>query len=64
MFSIFSEAFKSRNKEGIISEFTFIGAKESSVEKYERIKNDLFASVKFVSDVISVKRDKENKTRA
>ena len=61
MFSNFSEAIKSRNKEGIKSEFTFIGVKESSVEKYEKIKDDLFATVKFVAEVISVKKDKENK---
>ena len=61
MFSNFSEAIKSRNKEGINSEFTFIGVKESSVEKYEKIKDDLFATVKFVAEVISVKKDKENK---
>ena len=61
MFSNFSEAIKSRNKEGIKSEFTFIGIKESSVEKYEKIKDDLFATVKFVAEVISVKKDKENK---
>ena len=61
MFSNFSDAIKSRNKENIKSEFTFIGVKESSVEKYERIKDNLFATVKFVAEVISVKRDKENK---
>ena len=61
MFSNFSEAIKSRNKEGIKSEFTFIGVKESSVEKYEKIKDNLFATVKFVAEVISVKKDKENK---
>ncbi len=61
MFSNFSEAIKSRNKENIKSEFTFIGVKESSVEKYEKIKDDLFATVKFVAEVISVKRDKDNK---
>ena len=61
MFSNFSEAIKSRNKEGINSEFTFIGVKESSVEKYERIKDNLFATVKFVAEVISVKKNKENK---
>ena len=48
-------------KNNIKSEFTFIGVKESKVEKYEKIKNELFASVKFVSEVISVKKDKENK---
>ena len=61
MFSNFSEAIKSRNKENIKSEFTFIGVKESSVEKYEKIKDNLFATVKFVAEVISVKKDKDNK---
>ena len=61
MFSNFSDAIKSRNKEGIISEFTFIGIKESSVENYEKIKDNLFATVKFVAEVISVKKDKDNK---
>ena len=61
MFSNFSEAIKVRNKDNIKSEFTFIGIKESSVEKYEKIKDNLFTTVKFVAEVISVKRDKENK---
>ena len=60
MFSNFSDAIKSRNKEGITSEFTFVGVKESSVEKYEKIKDNLFATVKFVAEVISVKKDKDN----
>ena len=57
----FEEAIAERDKNNIKSEFTFIGIKESNVEKYEKVKNDLFASVKFVSEVISVKKDKENK---
>ena len=61
MFSNFSEASKSRNKVGIKSEFTFIGVKESSVEKYDKLGENLFATVKFVAEVISVKKDKENK---
>ncbi len=61
MFSNFSDAIKSRDKEGIKSEFTFIGVKESSVEKYEKIRDNLFATVKFAAEVISVKKDKENK---
>ena len=61
MFSNFSDAIKSRNKDGVKSEFTFIGIKESSVEKYEKIKDNLFATVKFVAEVISVKKDKEDK---
>ena len=61
MFSNFSEAIKVRNKENIKSDFTFIGVKDSSVEKYEKIKDNLFATVKFVAEVISVKKDKDNK---
>ena len=61
MFSNFSEAIKTRNKEGIKSEFTFIGVKESSLEKYDKINENLFATVKFVAEVISLKKDKEDK---
>ncbi len=57
----FEQAIRARNKENIKSEFTFVGVKKSSVEKYEKIKNELFASVKFVSEVISVKKDKDDK---
>ena len=57
----FDQAIQARRKENIKSEFTFIGMKESNVEKYEKIKNELFASVKFVSEVISVKKDKDGK---
>ena len=52
----FSGAIDARNKEKIESEFTFIGIKESSVEKYEKVKDDLSATVKFVAEVISVKK--------
>ena len=57
----FEQAIVERNKKNIKSEFTFIGMKDSSVEKYEKIKNELFASVKFVSEVISVKKDVNGK---
>ena len=61
MSSSFAEAIDVRNKENIKSEFTFIGIKESSLENYKKAKNDLFATVKFVSEVISVKKDKDDK---
>jgi len=57
----FEEAISARKKNNIKSEFTFIGIKKADVEKYEKIKNDLFVSVKFISEVIAVKKDKENK---
>ena len=34
--------------------------KESDLEKYEKIKTNLYATVKFVSEIISVKKDKED----
>ena len=57
----FIGAIEARNNEKIKSEFTFIGVKESSVEKYEKVRDDIFATVKFVAEVISVKKDKDNK---
>jgi predicted lipid-binding transport protein (Tim44 family) len=57
----FSSAIEVRNNDKIISEFTFIGIKESSVEKYEKAKDEIFATVKFVAEVISVKKNNDNK---
>jgi len=57
----FERAITEREKQGIKSELTFIGMKNSSLEKYETIQNNIFATVKFVSDIISVKKDKEDK---
>jgi predicted lipid-binding transport protein (Tim44 family) len=59
MNSNFSGAIETRNKEKIKSEFTFIGIKESSVEKYEKVRDDLSATVKFVAEVISVKKKED-----
>ena len=61
MNSNFSGAIETRNLDKVKSEFTFIGIKESSVEKYEKITDDIFATVKFVAEVISVKKDKDDK---
>ena len=61
MASSFEEAIKQRQNNNIKSEITFIGIKETNLEKFERVKNNFFATVKFVSEIISVKRDKDNK---
>jgi|TARA_B100002051_G_C16375512_1_gene457892 predicted lipid-binding transport protein (Tim44 family) len=61
MASNFEEAIKQRQSNNIKSELTFIGIKETNLEKFERVKNNFFATVKFVSEIISVKRDKDNK---
>ena len=56
----FNQAISDREDKGIKSELTFIGMKESNLEKYEKIQGNIFATVKFVSDIISVKKDKSN----
>jgi predicted lipid-binding transport protein (Tim44 family) len=61
IFSNFEQAIEQRNNENIKSELTFIGVKESNVEKFEKIKNDFFATVKIVCEIISVKKDKNDK---
>ena len=60
MSSSFGQAIAQRNKENIKSELTFIGMKESRLEKFEKIKSEFYATVKFVSEIISVKKDKNN----
>ena len=56
----FNQAISEREDKGIKSELTFIGMKDSNLEKYEKIQDNIFATVKFVSDIISVKKDKDN----
>ena len=57
----FDQAIEQRKKHGITSELTFIGFKESNIEKFEKIKNEFYATVKFVSEIVSVKKDSDNK---
>ena len=59
IYANFEQAINNRNKEKIKSELTFIGFKESNVEKFEKIKNDLVATVKIICEIISVKKDKD-----
>ena len=54
----FEQAIDHRKKENIKSELTFIGIKESSIEKFEKTTNQLATTVKIISEIISVKKDK------
>jgi predicted lipid-binding transport protein (Tim44 family) len=56
----FEQAIAQREKEDIKSELTFIGVKGSSVEKFEKINNEFVATVKIVSEIISIKKDKND----
>ena len=54
----FNQAISDREDKGIKSELTFIGMKESNLEKFEKVQDNIFATVKFVSDIISLKKTK------
>ena len=56
----FESAIEDRNSKNIKSELTFIGVKSSVIEKFEKTATALFFTVKFVSEIISVKKDKDN----
>jgi len=58
IFENFENAIDHRNKENIKSELTFIGFKESKVEKFEKTKDEFCYTVKIVCEIISVKKDK------
>ncbi len=58
IFDNFENAIDHRNNENIKSELTFIGFKESKVEKFEKIKDEFCYTVKIVCEIISVKKDK------
>ena len=58
IFNSFEQAIDHRNKENIKSELTFVGFKESKVEKFEKIKDEYFSTVKIICEIISVKKDK------
>ena len=56
----FEQAINHRSSENIQSELTFIGVKESTIEKFEKINSDFIATVKIICEIISVKKDKNN----
>ena len=57
----FNIAIEERESKKIKSELTFVGIKSSSIEKFEKTSEALFFTVKFVSEIISVKKDRDNK---
>ena len=57
----FNSAIEDRNSKKIKSELTFVGIKSSAIEKFEKTAGALFFTVKFVSEIISVKKDINNK---
>ena len=56
----FESAIEERNSKNIKSELTFIGIKSSTIEKFEKTAEALFFTVKFISEIISFKKDRNN----
>ena len=56
----FESAIEERNSKNIKSELTFIGIKSSTIEKFEKTAEALFFTVKFISEIISFKKNKDN----
>tara|TARA_B100000959_G_scaffold237496_1_gene256861 strand:+ start:22 stop:645 length:624 start_codon:yes stop_codon:yes gene_type:complete len=57
----FSSAIEDRKSKKIKSELTFVGVKSSAIQKFEKTAEALFFTVKFVSEIISAKKNQDNK---
>ena len=57
----FSSAIEERKANKIKSELTFVGIKSSAIESFEKSAEALYFTVKFVSEIISVQKDKNDK---
>ena len=57
----FRNAIEERNSKNIKSELTFVGIKSSAIEKFDKTAEAVYFTVKFVSEIISVKKDKDDK---
>ena len=57
----FYSAIEERNAKKIKSDLTFVGIKSSTIEKFDKTTEALFFTVKFVSEIISTKKDSNNK---
>ena len=57
----FEKALEERSKRGHYAEITFIGVNSANIKEHNKIDKKLNVTVEFVSEIISVKRDKNNK---
>ena len=57
----FSDAIDNRKKENIKSELTFVGVKSAKIKNFEKKDNIYTFTVAFVSEIITCKKDKNNK---
>ena len=57
----FNQALKDRQKNGLVTDATFIGINSASIKNYKQTNNILEVTVDFVSEIISCIRDKDKK---
>ena len=61
IFQNFSDEIDHRKKENLKSELTFIGVKSAEIKNFEKKDNIYIFTVNFVSEIITCKKDKNNK---
>ena len=57
----FSDEIDKRNKENLKSELTFVGVKSAKIKNFEKKDNIYIFTVNFVSEIITCKKNKDNK---
>ena len=57
----FSDEIDKRNKENLKSELTFVGVKSAKIKNFEKKDNIYIFTVNFISEIITCKKDKNNK---
>ena len=57
----FSDEIDKRNKENSKSELTFVGVKSAKIKNFEKKDNIFIFTVGFISEIITCKKDKNNK---
>jgi len=57
----FSDVIDQRKKENLKSELTFIGVKSAKIQNFEKKDNIFTFTVNFVSEIITCKKNKDNK---
>ena len=61
IFQNFSDEIEYRKKENVKSELTFVGIKSAKIKNFEKKDNIYTFTVDFVSEIITCKKDKNNK---
>jgi len=61
IYKSFSDEIDKRNKENLKTELTFVGVKSAEIKNFEKKDNIYIFTVNFISEIITCKKDKNNK---